>query len=83
MAQELGKPGVGGSDSHLLSTIGLAYTDIEAEPDERSILSAIREGRISSSGQVVPLSVVFIHMLRGLLRKFRKPGKKIYSKIFH
>lgn len=83
MAQENGKPGVGGSDSHLLSTIGLAYTDIEAEPDEKSILSAIREGRTNSSGQVVPLSVVVIHMLRGLLRKFRKPGKKIYSRIFH
>jgi predicted metal-dependent phosphoesterase TrpH len=83
MAKEHGKPEVGGSDSHLLSTIGLAYTDIEAEPDERSILSAIREGRTSPSGQVVPVSVVFIHMLRGLLRKFRKPGKKIYRRIFH
>jgi predicted metal-dependent phosphoesterase TrpH len=83
MAREYGKPEVGGSDSHLLSTIGLAYTDIEAEPDEKSILSAIREGKTSSSGQVVPLTVVVIHMLRGLLRKFRKPGKRIYSRIFH
>ncbi len=83
MAQENGKPGVGGSDSHLLSTIGIAYTDIEAEPDERSILSAIREGRTGSSGQVVPLSVVLIHILRGLLRKVRKSGKEIYSRIFH
>ncbi|SNQ59497.1 PHP-associated domain-containing protein [Candidatus Methanoperedens nitratireducens] len=74
---------MGGSDSHLLSTIGLAYTDIEAEPDERSILSAIKEGRTGSSGQVVPLSVVIIHILRGLLRKVRKSGKEIYSRIFH
>ncbi|VVB86673.1 PHP-associated [uncultured archaeon] len=83
IAQERGKPEVGGSDSHLLATIGLAYTDIEAEPDERAILSAIREGRTGSSGQVVPLSVVVIHILRGLLRKFRKPGKELYSRIFH
>jgi predicted metal-dependent phosphoesterase TrpH len=83
IAQEHGKPEVGGSDSHLLATIGLAYTDIEAEPDEISILSAIREGRTGSSGHVVPLFVVFIHMLRGLLRKFRKPGKELYSRIFH
>lgn len=83
LAKEHGKPEVGGSDSHLLSTIGLAYTDIEAEPDEKSVLSAIREGRTSSSGQVVPLSVVVIHMLRSLQRKFRKPGKKIYSRILH
>jgi len=33
MAIELGKPQVGGSDSHMLATIGLGFTEIDAEPD--------------------------------------------------
>ncbi len=76
MARALHKPEVGGSDSHLLATIGLGYTDIDAEPDERSVLSAIREGRTSPGGKKVPVYIIFIHMLRGAFRKLLKVGKK-------
>ncbi len=82
IAQEFGKPEVGGSDSHMLATIGLGYTNIDAEPDEEAILSAIRAGRTSSSGKIVPVYILFIHTIRELLRRVYRLGKKIYSKIF-
>ncbi len=81
MAQELGKPEVGGSDSHMLATIGLGFTDIDAEPDEESVISAIREGRTSPSGQIVSISAIFIQVIRGLSRRVYRLEKKIYSKI--
>ncbi len=83
MAQALGKPQVGGSDSHMLSTIGIGYTDIDSDPDEEAVLSAIREGRTSPGGQVAPLYVIFIQVLRGFFRRLNMLGKELYSKIFH
>ncbi len=74
-AQALGKPEVGGSDSHMLSTIGLGYTEIEAESGEEAVLSAIRAGRTCSGGEVAPLYVVVIQVLRGLFRR-------LHGKIF-
>jgi predicted metal-dependent phosphoesterase TrpH len=69
MACLLGKPQTGGSDSHVLATIGLGFTEIDAEPDMESVLSAIREGKTRPGGRVVPLYVVFIQMVRGFLRR--------------
>lgn len=83
LAQEFGKPEVGGSDSHMLATIGLAYTEIDAVANEESVLSAIREGRTSSSGHITPTYIVFIQAVRGLFRRARRLGKEIYSRIFH
>lgn len=83
MAQALGKPEVGGSDSHMLSTIGLGFTDIDAEPSEESILSAIRKGRTNSSGKVVPQYVFLIQAIRGLFRRLRRSKKEPDSNIFH
>lgn len=82
MAEVHGKPQVGGSDSHLLSTIGIGYTEIEAEPDEESVLSAIREGKTRPGGKIAPIYVVFIQVVRGLLRRLNRLGKKVHSKIF-
>ncbi|NJD78278.1 MAG: PHP domain-containing protein [Candidatus Methanoperedens sp.] len=82
LARALHIPEVGGSDSHLLATIGLGYTDIDAEPDEKSVLSAIREGRTSPGGKITPVYIVFILILRGAFRELRKVGKKIGGKIF-
>ncbi|MCX9025455.1 MAG: PHP domain-containing protein [Candidatus Methanoperedens sp.] len=75
MARLLGKPQVGGSDSHVLSTIGLGFTEIDAEPDVGSVLSAIREGKTRPGGRVVPLYVVFIQMVRGFFRRLNRFGK--------
>ena len=72
MAQVLVKPEVGGSDSHMLATIGLGYTEIDAKPNVGSVLSAIREGRTHPGGQVAPLYVVFIQVVRGFLRRLNR-----------
>lgn len=77
MAQSLGKPEVGGSDSHLLATIGFGYTEIEGQPDESSILQAIREGRTRSKGQIVPLSIYSTQVIRGLFRRLDRFIKNI------
>ncbi len=71
MAQSIGKSQVGGSDSHMLSTIGFGFTEIQAEKNEASILHAIREGRTRSGGRVVPMHVAIIQVMRGIVRRMR------------
>lgn len=83
MAWALGKPQVGGSDSHMLSTIGLGYTDIDADPDEESVLKAIKQGKTRPGGETAPLYVIFIQVIRGFFRRLDKAWKELYSKIFH
>jgi predicted metal-dependent phosphoesterase TrpH len=83
MALSLGKPEVGGSDSHMLATIGLGYTYIEAEKDEESVLMAIRDGRTSSGGRVAPTYVVVIQVIRGVFRRLNRFVKQLHSKIFN
>ncbi len=83
MARLLGKPETGGSDSHMLATIGLGFTEIDAEPEEEAVLSAIRDGRTHSGGQVAPLYVVFIQVIRGFFRRLNRLGKEFHSKIFY
>lgn len=82
MALALGKSEVGGSDSHMLATIGLGYTEIDADPSEESVLSAIKGGRTRSGGEVAPLYVVFIQVVRGFFRRLNSLGKELHSKIF-
>ncbi len=72
MAQALGKPEVGGSDSHMLATIGIGYTEIDAGSDEESVLLAIKEGRTRTGGEQAPLYVVFIQVVRGFFRRLKK-----------
>ena len=82
MAKALGKPEVGGSDSHMLVTIGLGFTDIDTELNERSVLCAIREGKTSPGGQIAPLYVIFIQVMRGVFRRAARLRNRIHSKIF-
>ena len=81
MALSLGKPEVGVSDSHMLATVGLGYTDIDAEKNEEAVLTGIREGRTSSGGRVAPLYVVIVQVIRGIFRRLNRFGK--HSKIFN
>ncbi|MFZ3058876.1 MAG: CehA/McbA family metallohydrolase [Candidatus Methanoperedens sp.] len=83
MARFLGKPETGGSDSHVLSTIGLGFTEIDADSGEDAVLSAIREGKTRPGGQVAPLYVVFIQVVRGFFRRLNRLGKEFHSKIFY
>lgn len=83
MAQAVVKPEVGGSDSHMLATIGLGYTEIDSEPNAGSVLSAIREGRTHPGGQTAPLYIIFIQVVRGFFRRLKRVGKELHSKIFY
>jgi predicted metal-dependent phosphoesterase TrpH len=83
MASVLGKPEVGGSDSHLLSTIGLGFTEIESQPDESSVLESIRKGKTRPGGKVIPPDIIMIHAIRALVRRMRRRAREIHSKIFH
>lgn len=72
MAQALGKPQVGGSDSHMLAAVGLGYTEIDACSDEEDVLAAIKAGRTRAGGEVAPLYVVIIQVLRGFFRRLSR-----------
>ncbi|HEX7574816.1 MAG TPA: PHP domain-containing protein [Candidatus Methanoperedens sp.] len=72
MAIELGKPQVGGSDSHMLATIGSGYTEIDAEPDEMSVLDAIRNGKTRAGGKAAPIYIVLFQVMRGVIRRIKK-----------
>ncbi|HEX7627306.1 MAG TPA: PHP domain-containing protein [Candidatus Methanoperedens sp.] len=71
MALELGKPQVGGSDSHMLTTIGIGYTEIDAEPYVEDVLKAIREGKTRPGGRIAPLYVVIFQVMRGVFRRIK------------
>jgi predicted metal-dependent phosphoesterase TrpH len=72
MAIELKVPQVGGSDSHMLTTIGAGYTEIDAQPDEGSVLNAIRNGKTRPGGKAAPLHIVILQVMRGALRRIKK-----------
>lgn len=72
MAIELKVPQVGGSDSHMLATIGSGYTEIDSQPDEISVLNAIRKGKTRPGGKVAPIYIVIFQVLRGLIRRIKK-----------
>ncbi|MHC1586575.1 MAG: CehA/McbA family metallohydrolase [Candidatus Hecatellaceae archaeon] len=56
IAEELGLPQVGGSDSHTPETIGKAYTIVEAdEPSVKAVLKAIKNGRCIPAGSRISL----------------------------
>ncbi len=83
LALSLGKSEVGGSDSHLLSTIGLGFTEIEALRSESSVLESIRKGKTASGGRVIPPDIIMIHAVRALARRIRRRAGELHSKIFH
>jgi predicted metal-dependent phosphoesterase TrpH len=59
-----GFPSVGGSDSHIPQTVGIAYTIVENESDgQDSILAAIREGSVRAEGRTVGLGNRFRKLL--------------------
>ena len=76
MAIELGKPQVGGSDSHIIGTIGIGYTEIDSEPDEESVLKAIREGKTRIGGRIAPVYVVIFQVMRGVLGRIKTKNRE-------
>lgn len=82
MALSLGKCEVGGSDSHLLDTIGFGVTEIDSEPDEFSVIEAIRQGKTRSSGKIMPVSIIFVRFVTGIRRRIHTLSAKIHSNLF-
>lgn len=83
LAVSLGKPEVGGSDSHLLTTIGFGFTEIDAQRNESSVLESIRKGKTVSGGRLIPPHIMMVHAGRSLARKIRKHAREFHRKIFH
>lgn len=69
MARSLGKGEVGGSDSHLLDTIGFGLTEIDTEPNQEAVLQAIREGKTRSSGKRTPVNIMLIRVVSSIHRR--------------
>lgn len=65
-------PGVAASDSHSITTIGRAYTEIDIdkeEVDQDDIVEAITEGDVEVRGKRVPVYKSFFHYVKGAGRK--------------
>jgi len=69
MAEELGKPQVGGSDAHVPEMVGRAYTRITSAK-HRGILEAIREGDTIPEGIPTPTRVILRQAYQGMRQKF-------------
>ncbi len=71
-AARLGKPGVGGSDSHHARYVGFGRTLVDAEPEVGAILEAIRAGRCYAAGHMTPLRTYTGQSLRSTWRRVRR-----------
>lgn len=60
-----------GSDSHMLETIGTAYTLIEAESEIEEIVKAIKKGATVPQGKTIPLKARFKKAFLGVKKGFR------------
>ncbi|MBN2101758.1 MAG: PHP domain-containing protein [Candidatus Aenigmarchaeota archaeon] len=58
-ATENNIPVIAGSDSHFDYEIGSGYTYVDAEPDENSVLDAIKKGRTEIGGKITGLKPHF------------------------
>jgi len=83
MAIELKVPQVGGSDSHMLATIGSGYTEIDAQPEEGSVLDAIRNGKTRPGGRIAPIYVVILQVSAVLFDESRKSSRKIFIMLIY
>ena len=67
VASEFNLPRVAGTDAHYAPAIGLAYTNIEAEPDVDRIVKAIANRRCHPCGVSIPLRLKlekYLHYLK-------------------
>jgi predicted metal-dependent phosphoesterase TrpH len=48
LAEEMNLPGVAGSDAHQVNELWTAYTEVQAFPDSRGILEAIKKGLVKA-----------------------------------
>lgn len=73
LAEEIQKPQTAGSDAHLLSSIGKAYTVIETSSrDVESILESIKMGRTKPVGKPTSIRTKINRRLKLVLRRIKK-----------
>lgn len=78
LAEEIQKPQTAGSDAHLLSSIGRAYTVIETKStDIESIVRSIKMGRTKPVGKPTSIRIKLNHSLRSALRRIKRGSSNI------
>lgn len=78
LAEEIQKPQTAGSDAHLLSSIGKAYTAIETtSTDIESILESIKMGRTKPVGKPTSIRTKINRHLRFALRRMKRGPSNI------
>jgi predicted metal-dependent phosphoesterase TrpH len=78
VARRLGKPCVGGSDAHNARFVGFGRTFVESELDVASILSAIRDGRVSAGGRQTPLRTYTRQSLNNTWKKIKRFTRRVH-----
>jgi len=63
LAQKIKKPKTAGSDAHILDELGSAYTLVNAKPNTKSILKAIKAGKTKVKGKSIAFSIVVKYAL--------------------
>jgi len=73
LADEMQKPKTGGSDAHMLSSLGRVYTEIETESsDIESILRSIRKGRTTPIGEPTPIKTKIHRLIKTSTKLIQK-----------
>ena len=68
-ARDHGKPVVAGSDAHFGSDVGSAYTILDCDRDEASVLAAVRSGRTELFGTKKGIKKRILSKIAGSLKK--------------
>jgi predicted metal-dependent phosphoesterase TrpH len=72
LAARWGKPGLGGSDSHALGSVGRAFTEVRGARTKQEFLRGVREGRATvegSSGGYFLLTAEVLSIVKSLLKE--------------
>jgi hypothetical protein len=77
IAKKLEKPCVAGSDAHHAKFVGYGRTFVDAEKDISSILSAIRDGKVSCGGRQTPLRTYTHQSLNNTWRKIKRFTRRV------
>jgi predicted metal-dependent phosphoesterase TrpH len=76
IAKEYGKPLIGNSDCHFLREFGKTYSLVEADKDIRSVIAAVKSGKVERVVKPVSLYTMSRVMLTFTLRRILYERKK-------
>ncbi|MFW6040739.1 MAG: CehA/McbA family metallohydrolase [Thermoplasmatota archaeon] len=77
LAERMGLPVVGGSDSHRLKTVGKAYTIINNPSNWHDVVDAIKTGKTSIGGNHRTFSQTFFYVRRAVFGWIKRGGQRI------